>query len=58
MELTITYPNKPAAPEMSLWEISNSLYRAGLIDEYEAFKLYVAERDRLLEELWQLRVPL
>lgn len=45
-------------PELTLWEIGNALYRAGLIKEYEAFKLYVAERDVLIEELWQLRVPL
>jgi hypothetical protein len=34
---------------LSLWDIGNALYRAGLLAEYEAIKGYAAERSELLE---------
>lgn len=43
---------------MSIHEIGNALYRAGLLEELKALKAYIAERDKLYEALWQHQVPL
>ena len=43
------------APVMPIHDIASALYRAGLREEYDALKVYIAERDALYSRIEKYR---